>query len=100
MSLIKTASVTEGRAIVEVTILGRTTRLTTDWVPDWQLKGQYGPEERLREDARMLVKKFEHQWGPVAAEVVTKNEWRTTTTQTYQATTARITSTQAAGTKS
>jgi hypothetical protein len=71
------------RAIAEITIGERTTRMASAWVKEWEVHGQYGTEERVKEAAKDLVKKYEEQWGPVHATIVSKREKSVVTTQTY-----------------
>lgn len=99
MSLIGSETQVVARAIADITIDGRTTRMSTQWVKnDWEMRGQYGVEEQLKEKAKSLVKAHEKQWGPVKATIVSRIEERVTITQTYQSTNTTITSTTKAGT--
>lgn len=97
MSLIDTETVISKRAVVDITILGRTTQLVSDWTSKWEFERSYGTQDCLIQEARAVVQRFERQWGLVEATITATSETRATTTQTYRSIKSEITSIEKAG---
>jgi hypothetical protein len=97
MSLINSEVIVRVRAVVDLSILGRTTQLVSDWTSKWEYERSYGARDQLVQAALAEVKRFERHWGPVGATITVNTETQTTTTQTYRSTRSDVTSTQKAG---
>lgn len=97
MTLIKSESKTLIQTTAEITIDGRTTRLSTDWVDRFMHDRSYGELDQLRKRVKDVVARFEESWGPVQAHVVFREHRQVTTVQTYCSSSSKITSTMKAG---